>query len=161
MAFMVTSAIITENDWSEEPKIDLKSFDIDELTKEQLVQISNQNQAVLTSERRSGKESGIEDSRYKNADSDSLTYSANTFNGIGTLLATKLNNGTVSFDLDFELISGEAKIYIVMDDEIVEYISPVLGLRKSYSVTGPHNLYVKLVAKDAEIKISILRDVEQ
>ena len=90
-------------------------------------------------------------------DNEKIVFSAKKFNGIETLIATRTKAGRLAMEIDYELISGEAKLYVVVDTEIVEYIEPGQNAIYYYDVKDDCNVYLKIVAKNAELKISAKR----
>ena len=142
----------------EEPELDVHNFEISELSDEQIVYISSKFTAFMSSWKSNGQKSGISDYRYKEEEDHDITeYSSEKISGIKTVSATFVKDGTVSLEIESSSHTGNAVIVVVMDKQIVEQFDA--GGTKSlvYTVEGEHEIFVKILCKEAQINIKTTR----
>jgi len=138
--------------------IDLKNFAIEDLTDEQIINISANSSKYMSGVSRSGESTGVEGRRYSEADRDNVRYHAGKAVGIDTLITGKISSGKVTFDIDVELTSGAAQIVVIKDGEIVERMA-AQDTTITYEVSEESTYIVKLLLEDAKIEINATRKI--
>lgn len=138
--------------------IDLKNFAIEDLTDEQIINISAHSSKYMSGVSRSGESTGVEGRCYSEADRDNVRYHAGKAVGIDTLITGKISSGTVTFDIDVELTSGAAQIVVIKDGEIVERMA-VQDTTITYEVSEESTYIIKLLLEDAKIEINATRKI--
>ncbi len=160
--FMLVTAIIQnlikDDNVDEVPYFDLDDFTIEEITDEQIIHIGDYCTGFRVSERGTGSKTGSADLRY---DRDKYEYSAKSVNGIKNISYSEISNATLELLISSVLNEGEAKIAVIMDNQILEYVE--LGTEKqlTYEVDGKHEFYVKLICKDANVEITVARIIAE
>jgi len=138
--------------------IDLKNFAIEDLTDEQIINISANSSKYMSGVSRSGESTGVEGRRYSEADRDNVRYHAGKAVGIDTLITGKISSGKVTVDIDVELTSGAAQIVVIKDGEIVERMA-AQDTTITYEVSEESTYIVKLLLEDAKIEINATRKI--
>ena len=153
VAFVVIRILMLGNNFDE------SSFKISELTEGDIVSEYNSCSAWMTKLRATGNDSGVKNSRFEDVDMDKVTYSSKKITGIETVSATRIKSGSLTIGIESKLTSGNAKIVIVQDDKILEYVE--FGEKKtlSFSVDGEHVVYVKILCELAEVEITVEREM--
>ena len=159
MIFMILRSIISGDDGVDEPNFDCENFELNEVTNEQIIHISNNYNGFMSVEKHSGESSGITNIRLRDVDYTNVSFSYQKINGIKTVSATKAKDCTLVMDIDSALNSGEARIVIVKSGEIVEYIELGQRVQRTYEVSGENVFYVKLIGKEANVEISVARNI--
>ena len=158
--FMLLTAVIQnlikDDTVDEVPSFDLDDFTIEEITDEQIIHIGDYCTGFMVSERCTGSKTGSADLRY---DRDKYEYSSKIVNGIKNVSYSEISNATLELLISSVLNEGEAKIAVIMDNQILEYVE--LGTEKqlTYEVDGKHEFYVKLICKDANVEITVARTI--
>lgn len=158
-AFIMINAIIQGPSDDGEPDLDLKTFSIETVTDEQIIGISSNYRSYLASQKYSGTDTDISNARYEDCDKTKCTLSAKKINGIQTVSATRAQDCVLTLDIESSLDAGEMKIAVVMDGEILEYVPVGGSAHFVYNVTGEHYYYVKIIAENAEMSISVNRNI--
>ena len=155
---MLVIALINgfSDDVDEVPYFDLDDFTIEEITDEQIVHIGDYCTGFIVHERGTGSKTGSADLRY---DCDKYEYSSKSVSGIKNISYSGVSNATLKLSITSVLKEGEAKIVVIMDNQILEYVE--LGSEKQliYEVDGKHEFYVKLICKDANVEITVSRTI--
>ena len=80
--------------------------------------------------------------------------------GILRVSATKVSDCTLTINISSKLLSGNAKIVVICDDEIINYIEFDQEITLTYDVKGEHIYSVKILAEEAKLEISVKREVK-
>lgn len=160
MIVMIANGLLFGDKNEKEPDIDLDNFVISELTETQIVKISNRSSSYLTGSSYSGEQTRVSKQEYSDADYDMISFNAKKTTGIITLSASRVVDSKLSIIIDCKKCIGDAKLFIIMDDQIIDTIDDIASFDKTYDATGEHNFYVKLAAKDAEVDITVSRNIE-
>ncbi len=110
--------------------------------------------------RNSGKGTGVTGSYYERYDSTICDHSIGKATGIDVVSATKIDNATLKLTITSKVESGEAKIAIIKDETLVEYIDINETVVLEYDVSEESLFLVKIVCKDAKIDIKIEREIK-
>ena len=86
LAIIVSSFFFGEK--TQEPELDVHNFEISEITDEQIVHISSEYTAYMSSWRAWGEDSDISGSKYEEEDHDITEFSSEKISGIKTVCAT-------------------------------------------------------------------------
>lgn len=142
-------------------KLDLSNFSLENLTDNQIVCIESQYSAYRYKSSKNGNETGIDNQRYEAYDRDQLSFSAKKITGIHPLIATKVSDGNLHIKIESSLNSGEMKIVVIRDDKILEYLEVGKVVELNYYADGEHTYYIKLLGKDANMSITVSREIQQ
>ena len=107
----------------------------------------------------SGTDSGVTDSFYERYDSTVCDHSIEKVTGITVVSATKIDNATLTLTITSKVGSGDAKIAIIRDDTVVEYIPINADVIREYDVSNETLFLVKAVCEDAKIDIKVEREI--
>jgi hypothetical protein len=110
--------------------------------------------------RNSGKSTGVTESYYERYDFTICDHSIGKATGIDVVSATKIDNATLKLTITSKVESGEAKIAIIKDGTLVEYIDINETVVWEYDVSEKSLFLVKIVCKDAKIDIKIEREIK-
>ena len=141
-------------------KLDLSNFSLEKITDEQIISIDSQYRAYRYKSSRKGSETGVDNRRYEDYDRDQLSFSAKKITGIHPIQATKVTDGTLRVNIESKLNSGEMKIVVIRDDEILEYLEVGRPLELNYSAEGEHTYYIKLLCKEANMSVTVTREIQ-
>ena len=150
-------AIFFPND--EKNKLNLDSFEINELSTAEIVDVSDDYRAVLTSWSEYGKKSGVQQSKYTKADHDRIKFSAKKITGIKTVSATLARDCKLVINIESQLKNGKAQIVVVQDDTVIEYLDASTQSTLEYNVVGQHCFYVKIICEEAQIEVDTYRQI--
>ena len=95
----------------------------------------------------------------KYEDSDRVKFSCEKITGIKTVSVTKVEDQTLELKISSGLSDGMAKIAVIRDDLILEYIDFGEEIILSYNVAGEHTYRVKILCEDAKLEITVERSV--
>ena len=158
--FVLLTIIVLVNviDHSTNVSKELEDFSIDSLSSEDIS--SNEYASVFAASRKykSGTRTGV-DGASKYEDTDKIDFKCKKITGISRVSATKVSDCTLTINVSSKLLSGNAKIVVICDDEILEYIE--FGQEKilTYNVIGEHIYSIKILAEEAELEISVEREI--
>ena len=144
---------------SESP-LDFDNMTLDELTDDEIIDLFNCYKALFSQSRNYGSSTGVDIDDIGEADADNNIFSAGEITGIKTISATRIKDGTLSLNIDSKLSSGKMKIVVVMDGEILEYVDVNTVCDLTYTVSGEHLIYVKILCEKAQMEISVIRGVK-
>ena len=134
------------------------NINVNELTDEQIVEISTNQSSYGTCWLAKGDASGVRNKEYRSVDYDETFFSAKKINGIKTVSSTMANDCTVNLEIDSSISKGNARIVVIIDDKIVEEFEAGENKSLEYTVDGEHFIYVKILCEDAEIEIKTTRE---
>ena len=142
-----------------EHRIDLKNFSLDTVTEEDIIKGERSSSFMSSTKNTSGSATG-DSNASDNADVDKIVYSCKSITGICTMHSAKVTDSTLTFNISSTLSAGKAKMVIICDDQILEYIE--LGENKTFvfDEPGEHIYDVKLLGESAELEIQITRTIE-
>ena len=78
-----------------------------------------------------------------------------------TIQSTKAIDKKVKLTVTSSLESGEMKIVVIKNGEIVEYIDINQTISKEYDCVGENDIYVKIIASTAKMNISVEREISE
>lgn len=159
----ITLAVIylTGNYYKAPSRLDLDSFKIEGVTDEQICDIYFDSRGTFNTVRTNGDSTGVKGNKtVKEYDRDETFYSGKKMVGIITPSATLARDCTLVITVDSKLNSGNMRIVVVMDGEIVEYVEPNVQKTLSYTVSGEHTFYVKVLCENADMEISVTRSMK-
>lgn len=135
------------------------AVDVNELTDEQIVEMSSKYKAYFTKWVCQGKGSGVNEVDYiDDTDCREVFFSAKFIKGINTVSSTRAEDCTVNLQIDSSISKGNARVVVIMDDEIIEEFNAGENKNFSYTVEGEHFIYVKILCEDAAIEIKTVRE---
>ena len=137
---------------------ELEDFSIDRLSSEDIS--NNEYASVFAVSRKyeSGTRTGANGaSKYE--DTDRIDFKCKKMTGIMRVSATKSSNCTLTINVSSKLLSGKAKIVVICDDEILEYVDFGQEKTLTYDVIGEHIYSVKILAEEAELEIIVEREI--
>ena len=137
---------------------ELENFSIDNLSAEDIINKEFSSTFASSSKYQGGTETGV-DGASKYVDSDRIEFKCKKTTGINCVSATKVTDGTLTINISSKLSSGNAKFVIIRDKEILEYIDFGQDKTLIYDVKGEHIYYVKILAEEAELSISVEREI--
>ena len=138
--------------------LDLESFSIDNLTDEQIATETKARAYKSSTNYKNNSGSGA--SSIVTLDSDRIQFSCKSITGIDRVSLTKAKDCTLTLNISSELKSGKAKIVIVRDDMILDYVEFNETKELTYTVTGEHLFTVKILCEDAELSIEVVRSFD-
>ena len=142
------------------PGFDAESFEIESISAEEIVADGDYFKSYNSSQKHAGLGSGISSSaKYSEVDFHTCEFSCKKISGKMTASATKFSNATVNLRIDSTLNDGEMKIFIVQDGKIVGEVPTGEIVDVQYSATEESLIYVRVIAKDANMKIIVTRDI--
>ena len=153
---LVKSLINPSND-SNIVKIDLDEFSLETLTDEQII-YGKQYRAYRYSGQNIGKSTGV-GGRFEKVDCDKSTMTVKKITGVCVRSATKIKDSTLHLTIESTLNSGEMKIVVIRDEEIIEYLEVGQTHNLVYDVEGEHIYYVKFLCVEANTEVSVLREI--
>ena len=135
---------------------ELEDFSIDRLSSEDIS--NNEYASVFAASRKykSGTRTGV-DGASKYEDTDRIEFKCKKMTGIMRVSATKASNCTLTINVSSKLLSGNAKIVVICDDEILEYVDFGQEKTLTYDVIGEHIYSVKILAEESELEIIVER----
>ena len=138
-----------------------EAFSIDNLSDEDIIHKQNATTFASSIKYNKGEKTGVVGaSKYE--DSDKVEFGCKKITGIKRISATKVAEGsTLTLKISSTLTSGKAKIVIISKEEIVEYIEFGRDLTLTYEVDSECIFYVKILAEDAELKITVEREISK
>lgn len=136
--------------------IDLEDFSIKELSDEDIVNGEKSRSYQTSNEYAAGTRSGVTNAS-KYVDSDSVNFSCREIVGVKTVSATKAENCTLKLTISSSLNDGFARIVVIRDDEIAEYVGFGEKTTLTYEVSGEHIYRVKILCEDAKLEIKVER----
>lgn len=158
--FALITIIILVNviDLSSDVSNRLDDFSINSLSADDIVNEEFSSTFALTRKYESGTKTGV-DGASKYEDSDKSELRCKKITGIKRVSATKASDCTLIISISSKLISGDAKIVIICDDEILDYIEFGQTKTFTYNVVGEHIYSVKILAEEAELEVSVEREI--
>ena len=160
MLFSGIDGLVNPDDRPKSEKLDLDNFSLETLTDEQIVLIEKQYKAYRYNSSKKGGDTDVDNFRYEDYDRDKLSFSAKKITGIHPIQATKVTDGTLRVNIETKLNSGEMKIVVIRDDEILEYLEVGRPLELNYSAEGEHTYYIKLLCKEANMSVTVTREIQ-
>ena len=160
ICLIVVSTVYLLN-WDElhpESSFDLENFSIDSLTDEQIATETNARAYKSSTNYKNNSGSGA--SSIAKLDADRIQFSCKSITGIDRVSLTKAKDCTLTLNISSELKSGKAKIVIVRDDMILDYVEFNETKELTYTVTGEHIFAVKILCEDAELSIEVVRSFD-
>ncbi len=138
-----------------------EDFSIDSLSDEEIIHKQNATTFASSIKYNKGEKTGVVGaSKYE--DSDKVEFSCKKINGIKRISATKVAEGsTLTLRISSTLKSGNAKIVIISKEQIVEYIEFGEDVTLTYEADSECIFYVKILAEDAELKITVEREISK
>lgn len=155
---LIDSFFLSPSTAEAEPEFDHKNMVMSEVTDEQIIGVSSTYSAFMTSTHQIGKKNNIR-GKYSEFNVDLYEFSAKKVSGIMTLSATHVKDSALTLNIDSDLNEGEMKIVVIRDNEILEYVSVGESVQLQYDVSGEHTYCVKMIAKDANMSVSVSRTV--
>lgn len=136
----------------------LDNFAIDNLSLEDIIYKEFSSTFASSRKYESGTKTGV-DGASKYEDSDRIEFRCKKMTGIKRVSVTKVSDCTLTISISSKLSSGNARIVVICDDEILEYVE--FGQKKTltYDVTGEHIYFVKILAEEAELEIAVEREI--
>lgn len=157
-ALITVVIIVNAIDFSSDLSNRLENFSIANLSTEDIVNEDFSSTFALSRKYESGTKTGV-DGASKYEDSDKSEFKCKKVTGIKRVSATKASDCTLKLNISSKLISGNAKIVIICDDEILDYVNLGQTETFTYDVVGEHIYSVKLLAEEAELEITIEREI--
>ncbi len=143
------------------PEIDLDSFSIENLTEEEILKISHASRGFFSHFAYKGEKTGVSGTGYRDYDRDNTKFSCRKITGINTVNATKAEDCVVEWSIDFNVLKGNAKAVIVMDEtEIIKEFEAGEDIVFSYEIVGEHEFYVKILCEKARVEIEVDRTIK-
>lgn len=135
--------------------LDLDDFSIDNLTDEQIITETKSQEILSSTKYQNNTSSGA--SSISSLDSDKIQFSCKKINGISKVSVTKAKDCNLILTISSELLSGRAKIVVIRDDLILDYVDFNESVELTYSVTGEHIFTIKILCEEAELTIAVSR----
>ena len=139
---------------------ELEDFSIDSLSSEDIINDESASVFAVSRKYKSGTKTGV-DGASKYEDSDRVQFKCKKMTGIMRVSATKVSDCTLTIDVSSEISSGNAKIVVICDDEILDYIEFGQEKTLTYEVIGEHIYSVKILAEEAELEITVEREINK
>ena len=136
----------------------LEGLSISDLSDEEVVQTSAYT-SYKSRNSTSGSESGIKSNKYKDIDKDRSSFKCESIKGFKSISASQAEQATVELHITSSISSGEGKIAIIKNDQVVEYISFGENVVRSYEITEESLLIVKIICVDAKVDITVNRTI--
>ena len=136
----------------------LKDFSIDKLSTEDIIHKEISTVVGSSINYESDTRTGF-DGASKYEDSDRVEFKCDKITGIKRISATKVSDCTLTISISSKLSSGKAKIVVICDNEILEYVDVGQDLSFTYKITGEHFYSVKVLCEDAALEIAVNRVV--
>ena len=159
LVIMLIFINIKDAEEAKESGIDLKNFNLETISDEAIITQANRSKSYSVSKKHYGKSSGISDTAYLKADYDNCEFSCRKIIGIMTVSATKIENATLNLTVSSTLNSGKMKIVVIQDNQILEEIPVGEPVQLNVSATEESLIYVKVIGEDANMKISVTREI--
>ena len=150
--------LVTVFDHSTDVSKALEDFSIDSLSSEDISKNEYASVFAVSRKYKSGTKTGV-DGASKYEDTDKIEFKCKKITGIKRVSATKVSDCTLTINVSSKLLSGNAKIVVVCDDEILDYIEFGQEKTLTYDVIGEHIYSVKMLAEEAELEISVEREI--
>ncbi len=119
--------------------INLDEFSLDTVTEEEII-----NYDISRSYRKKTKKNFI---------------STKEMTGIYAVSSAKAVDCTLELNISAKLNGGKAKIVVIRDNEIVEYLDFGGDVQRVYEVQGEHLYVVKLVCEQAAVEVTVTRNL--
>ena len=155
--YLTISSLMKHKDEPEEEVYDLGEFSIETISDYDIVNV-NRFTSFRSHRESSGSSTGApKGTQY--SDADKAIFKCENIFGVMTVSATKAQNCTLVLNITTEINVGTAQIVIVRDDEVIERLDFGGNATRSYNVEGEHIFRVKVLAENAEIKITVEREI--
>ena len=122
----------------EPPPINIDEFSLDTVTEEEII-----NYDIARSYRTKTKKDFI---------------SSKEITGIRVVSSAKAVDCTLELNVSSKINGGRAKIVIIRDNEIVEYLDFGTDVQRVYEVQGEHLYVVKIVCEKAAVEVNVTRN---
>lgn len=155
---LIITIIVSVIDHSTNVSKALEDFSIDSLSTQEIASEEFSSAFALSRKYESGTRTGV-DGASKYEDSDKSEFKCKKVTGIKRISATKALDCRLIINISSRLISGNAKIVIICDGEILDYVEFGQDKTLTYDVTGEHIYSVKILAEEAELEISVAREI--
>ena len=142
----------------EKSDINLDNFSIKSLTDEEIIKESKYRAFKASVDYFNGTETGAEGAA-KDEDSDMVDFNCERITGIKRVSVAKVANCKLTLNISSDLINGQAKIVVIRDDEILEYLELGENYTFTYEVTGEHIYIVKILCEEANLHIKVTRNM--
>ena len=161
VVFIIITIVVVANVISLSSNVSkrLENFSIDNLSAENIINDEFSSTFASSRKYQSGTETGV-DGASKYVDSDRIEFKCEKTTGINRVSATKVKDGTLTLNISSKLSAGNAKIVIICDDEILEYVDFGQDKMLTYDVKGEHVYSVKILAEEAKLEIVIEREIK-
>lgn len=136
----------------------LEDFSIDNLSSEEISTSEYSSVFAVSRKYKSGTRTGV-DGASKYEDTDRIDFKCKKITGISRISATKASDCTLTINVSSKLLSGNAKIVVICDDEILEYVDFGQEKTLTYDVIGEHIYSVKILAEESELEIIVEREI--
>jgi hypothetical protein len=136
--------------------INLDEFSLDTVTEEEIINYKI-HRAYRTKTKNYGDRTGAD--KYADKDYANNFISTHEITGIYVISTTKAVDCTLELNVSSELTGGRAKIVVIRDNEIVEYLDFGDGKQLVYDVKGEHLYVVKLVCEKAALEVTVNRNL--
>lgn len=153
-----TVYLLNLDELNQSSSLDLENFSIDTLTDEQIA--TETKARVYKSSTNYKNNSGSGASSIAKLDADRIQFSCKSITGIKKVSLTKAQDCTLRLNISSELKSGKAKIVILCDDQILDYVEFNETKELTYTVTEEHIFTVKILCEDAELSIEVVRSFD-
>ena len=157
---IIMGLIVVFSPDDKEAILDLDNLDITQVSKEKVINVVRYGN-FEAGEHKKGRSTGVKGD-YADYDYDNCRYSIEKCTGIFTVSSTKVGEAELSIDVSVILYSGELKMFIIRDNEIIEEFVLESGetqIKRNYLSNKSQMYYVKIVANNAAVDIDISRNV--
>ncbi|MBR3876400.1 MAG: hypothetical protein IKJ25_06485 [Clostridia bacterium] len=161
LLFLVSAVIVLVNviEHSSNISKELESFSINNLTSEDIVEKEVSSIFAVSRKYDSNTKTGV-DGASKYEDTDHINFKCKRITGINRISATKVKDCTLTLNISSTLSSGNAKIVVICDNEILEYVEFGQDKALTYTVSGEHIYSVKILCEEAELEIDVTREIK-
>ena len=130
---------------------------IDSITNEDIVSNSYGYISFMSSSQKHGEQSGIE-GVHRKVDRTTVKESAKKANGISTLMATRIESGTLHLDINSKLIDGKMIIVVIKNDTVIDVVD-IGEAHLQYEVSDESTFLIKFACEEAQFEISATRQI--
>ena len=135
----------------------LADFSLDSVTEDDIIK-NNTYVARKENSTVAGNKSGVEDSELADVDYDNCSFTCKSINGFKTVSATQVTEDTVLvLNITSSNSSGNGKIAIIQNDQIIDYIPLGEDFTRTYNVRIPSTIIAKIICEDAKADITVTR----
>ncbi|MBQ3526996.1 MAG: hypothetical protein IJA52_00360 [Clostridia bacterium] len=134
-------------------------FSVVTITDEEIAKTDYSNySSFLFGSSTDGAPSGVSDKGFRDVDYDKTRYTSNSLSGIYVANVTKTDSDTMSLKITSTVESGNAEIYVFVDDKLHSEVNINETVELSVEGISGKTVYVKVACESANMSIQVERD---